>query len=276
MITVYGQDSSGNCYKPRLLLAKLGIPFRHVETKAGPTGTRTAAFIARNPNGKVPLMELEDGRLLAESDAMLLYLAEGTRFMPADRYERGLAYQWLFFEQYSHEPYVAVRRALLIYPDRAKDATPERLASTLVGGEKALRVMDERAAADAVLCRQCDECRRHRALRLYARCGDGWLRPRGLSGGQRLARPRRSRSRPRAADLAAELASARRLAGLAPSWVDHSTSSWLTMRAVGPPCHRNSASRAAHVPKNQKAGNNPAFRLHDRRSTLCARPPVHP
>ena len=69
--------------------------------------------------------------------------AEGTRLLPADRYERGLAYQWLFFEQYSHEPYIAVRRALLVYPDRAKEATPERLASTLAGGEKALRVMEE-------------------------------------------------------------------------------------------------------------------------------------
>ena len=146
MITVYGQNDSGNCYKPRLLLAKLGIPFRHVEIKAGPTGTRTAEFVARNPNGKVPLLELDDGRLLAESDAMLLYLAEGTRFLPADRYERGLAYQWLFFEQYSHEPYIAVRRALMVYPDRASEATPERLASTLAGGEKALRVMQEQLA----------------------------------------------------------------------------------------------------------------------------------
>ena len=102
--------------------------------------------MAKNPNGKVPLLELEDGRLLAESDAMLLYLAEGTSFLPSDRYERGLAYQWLFFEQYSHEPYIAVRRALMIYPDRAREATPERLASTLAGGEKALRVMQAQLA----------------------------------------------------------------------------------------------------------------------------------
>jgi glutathione S-transferase len=144
MITIYGQNDSGNCYKPRLLLAKLGIPFRHVETKSGPSGTtRTAAFIARNPNGRVPLLEFDDGRLLAESGAMLLYFAEGTKLLPEDRYERGLAYQWMFFEQYSHEPYVAVRRALLVYPDRAAQATPELLASTLAGGDKALRVMEE-------------------------------------------------------------------------------------------------------------------------------------
>ena len=196
MITIYGQDSSGNCYKPRLLLAKLGIPFRHVETKSGPAGaTRTAAFIAKNPNGRVPLLEFDDGRLLAESGAMLLYFAEGTRLLPADRYERGLAYQWLFFEQYSHEPYIAVRRALLVYPDRAKefdagttglDACGRREGATRDGGA---------TAADAVLCRQSDERRRHRALCLYARRGPGRVRPCGLSGGNRMARPRGGRLR---------------------------------------------------------------------------------
>ena len=144
MITLYGQDDSGNCYKPRLLLAKLGIPFRHVETRTGPGGaTRTDGFIAKNPNGRVPLLELEDGRRIAESNALLLYFAEGTRFLPQDRYARAEALGWMFFEQYSHEPYVAVRRALMVYPERAKDATPEKLAATLAGGEKALGVMEE-------------------------------------------------------------------------------------------------------------------------------------
>lgn len=146
MITIYGMTDSGNCYKPRLLLAKLGRPFRHVETNSMDGSTKRPEFLAMNPNGKVPLMELEDGRTLAESNAMLLYIAEGTRFLPADPYERGLVYQWLFFEQYSHEPYVAVRRALLKFPERAKDATPERLAATLAGGDKALRVMEDRLA----------------------------------------------------------------------------------------------------------------------------------
>jgi glutathione S-transferase len=142
MISVYGMNDSGNCYKPRLLLAKLGRPFRHVETASG-SGTKSAAFLAKNPNGRAPILELEDGRIIAESNAILLYLAEGTRFLPADPYERALAYQWLFFEQYSHEPYIAVRRALLVYPHRAAEATPEKLAATLVGGEKALGVMEE-------------------------------------------------------------------------------------------------------------------------------------
>jgi glutathione S-transferase len=94
----------------------------------------------------VPLLEFDDGRLLAESNAILLHLGEGTRFVPADPYERALAYQWLFFEQYSHEPYIAVRRALLTFPSRKKDATPERLAATLERGNKALRVMERRLA----------------------------------------------------------------------------------------------------------------------------------
>ena len=142
MLTIYGMTSSGNCYKPRLLLAKLGRPFRHVETTWNAEGTRSQAFLAKNPNGKVPLLELDDGRVLAESNAMLLYLGEGTRFVPDDPFQRALVYQWLFFEQYSHEPFIAVRRALTMFPDRGSDATPERLAATLAGGDKALSVME--------------------------------------------------------------------------------------------------------------------------------------
>jgi len=146
MVIIYGSLDSGNCYKPRLLAAKLGLPFRHVETSSRDGSTRTDAFLARNPNGRVPLLELEDGRLLWESNAMLLYLGEGTRFLPADRYERGVVHQWLFFEQYSHEPYVAVRRALVRYPERKAQATPERMAETLAGGERALGVMETQLA----------------------------------------------------------------------------------------------------------------------------------
>ena len=146
MPTIYGMADSGNCYKPRLLMAKLGRQFRHVEVSSHDGGTRAEAFTAKNPNAMVPLLEFDDGRLLAESNAMLLHLGEGTRFVPDDPYERALAYQWLFFEQYSHEPYIAVRRALLTFPNRKKDATPERLALTLERGDKALRVMDKRLA----------------------------------------------------------------------------------------------------------------------------------
>ncbi|MGI9355968.1 MAG: glutathione S-transferase family protein [Rhizobiaceae bacterium] len=139
---LYSMPDSGNSYKPRLLLAQLGIRFTHVcvDTRAG--DTHTAEFMAKNPNGKAPLLELDDGRFLAESNAMLLHLAEGTHYLPADAYERALAYQWMFFEQYSHESYIAVRRSLLRYEHMKDMAKPQRLAETLVGGNKALEVMD--------------------------------------------------------------------------------------------------------------------------------------
>ena len=139
---LYSMIDSGNCYKPRLLMAKLGLAFSTIEVSSHTGDTRKAEFVAKNPNAMVPLLELDDGRRLAESNAILLYLAEGTRFLPADRYERGLAHQWLFFEQYSHEPYIAVRKALLTFPERASDATAERLAVTLERGNKALGVMN--------------------------------------------------------------------------------------------------------------------------------------
>jgi glutathione S-transferase len=146
MTILYSMIDSGNCYKPRLLMAKLGIPFTVVEVSSHTGDTRKPDYVAKNPNAMVPLLELDDGRRVAESNAILLYLAEGTRFLPADRYERALCYQWLFFEQYSHEPYIAVRKALLTFPERAKDATPERLATTLERGNKALGVMNRRLA----------------------------------------------------------------------------------------------------------------------------------
>ncbi len=149
MKTIYGMVESGNCYKPRLLMAKLRQPFRHVAVSSRDGSTRTADYLAKNPNGMVPLLELEDGRLLAESNAILLYLAEGSRLLPQDAYQRGLAYQWLFFEQYSHEPYIAVRKALITFPERARDATPERLALTLERGNRALGVMERHLAENS-------------------------------------------------------------------------------------------------------------------------------
>lgn len=149
MTILYGMIDSGNCYKPRLLMAKLGIAFTNVEVSSHTGDTRKPDYVAKNPNAMVPLLELDDGRRLAESNAILLYLAEGTRFLPSDKYERGLVYQWLFFEQYSHEPYIAVRKALLTFPERARDATPERLAVTLERGNKALGVMNKHLEGSA-------------------------------------------------------------------------------------------------------------------------------
>ncbi len=109
--TLYSMQSSGNCYKPRLLMHQLGLPFRLVDIDPGKDETRTPEYLALNPNGRVPLLVLPDGRKLSESNAMLLYFAEGTRFLPDDRYQRALVHQWLFFEQYDHEPAVAVARS---------------------------------------------------------------------------------------------------------------------------------------------------------------------
>ncbi|MCD1641329.1 glutathione S-transferase family protein [Aurantimonas coralicida] len=144
MLTIHGMADSGNCHKPRLLMALLGRPFRHVEVSTLDGGTRQPAFLAANPNGKVPLLELEDGRTLPESNAILCYLGDGTRFVPDDRFARAEMLGWMFFEQYSHEPHIAVRRSLLVYPQMREAATPQRLADTLAGGHKALAVMEQR------------------------------------------------------------------------------------------------------------------------------------
>ncbi|MFC0677701.1 glutathione S-transferase family protein [Lysobacter korlensis] len=110
MITVHGFSPSGNCHKVRLLLEHLGREYRWVETDSSRGETRTPAFLAKNPNGKVPMVELEDGRVLVESNAILCWLADSTPFLPVDAWQRAQALSWMFFEQYSHEPYVAVAR----------------------------------------------------------------------------------------------------------------------------------------------------------------------
>jgi glutathione S-transferase len=105
---------SGNGYKVRLLLAQLGIPFRRIEYDTTRGQTRTREFLEGiNANGRVPVLETDEGDLLTESDAILFYLAEGTAFLPGGRLDRARVLQWMFFEQYSHEPNIAVARAWL-------------------------------------------------------------------------------------------------------------------------------------------------------------------
>ena len=146
MLTLYSQQDSGNCYKPRLLMALLGMPFRLVDVNSHDGSTRKPDFLAKNPIGKVPLLEFPDGRRLAESDAMLLHLAEATAYLPADSFDRAKCYEWLFFEQYSHETAIAVRRSILMAPERAHLRVPERLDPLLEAGHRALRVMETRLA----------------------------------------------------------------------------------------------------------------------------------
>jgi len=110
MLRLYDYLPSGNGYKVRLLLTQLGLPFERVELDILKSETRTAAFLEKNPNGRIPLLELDNGELLAESDAILFYLADGTAFLPSDRFARARILQWMFFEQYSHEPNIATLR----------------------------------------------------------------------------------------------------------------------------------------------------------------------
>ena len=141
MITVYGMAMSGNCYKLRLLLEQLGRPYRWIEVDSARGETRTPEFLARNPNGKVPLIELDDGSVLVESNAILCWLAEGTAYVPDDAWQRAQALSWMFFEQYSHEPYIAVARFIRGWTpaDSPRRADLPRLRER---GHQALAVME--------------------------------------------------------------------------------------------------------------------------------------
>ena len=142
MITVYGMSTSGNCHKIRLLLEQLGRSYRWIEIDSANGATRTPEYLAKNPNGRVPMLELEDGRLLVESNAILCYLAEGTQFIPTDTWQRAQALSWMFFEQYSHEPYIAVARFIRGWApaDSPRRADLPRLVER---GEQALAVMEK-------------------------------------------------------------------------------------------------------------------------------------
>ncbi len=110
MLRLYDYLDSGNGYKVRLLLSQLALPFELIELDILEGETRTPEFLAKNPNGRIPVLELEGGEHLAESNAILFHLAEGTRFLPDEPLERARALQWMFFEQYSHEPNIATAR----------------------------------------------------------------------------------------------------------------------------------------------------------------------
>ncbi len=150
MLTLYDYVPSGNCYKVRLLLTQLGIPFRRKETDIIAGATRTAGFLGKFPNGRVPAVELEDGRLLFESNAILWYFADGTRLLPRDNFDRAQVLQWMFFEQYSHEPNIACRRFLLMYPQLA-DERRALMDRMLRAGEQALSVPERHLASNEFL-----------------------------------------------------------------------------------------------------------------------------
>ena len=141
MYTLYGTAISGNCWKPAFMLRQRGLPFRWVELNILERQTRTPEFLALNPNGRVPLLQLPDGRLLAESNAMLLHLGEGTAWLPGDAYDRAKVYEWLFFEQYSHEPAIATVRFWVARLGKQEEWR-DKIAETMVKGYAALGVME--------------------------------------------------------------------------------------------------------------------------------------
>ena len=141
-ITVFGDSISGNCLKVKWVLEKLDLPYRWVEVNILAGETRTPDFLARNSAGQVPVVVLEDGRALSQSNAIIIHLAEGTGLIPEDSYERDRMLEWMFWEQYSHEPYVAVARFQVAYLGHAPaDLEPrivERGKSALARLEQAL------------------------------------------------------------------------------------------------------------------------------------------
>lgn len=139
---VFGDIASGNCYKVKLTLEQLAIPheLHHVNILEGET--KHPDFLRMNPNGKIPVLLLDDGTALSESNAIIDYLAEGTELYPADRLARARVLQWQFFEQYSHEPYIAVARYISRYLGLPESRRQE-YESKQAGGIKALQVMEE-------------------------------------------------------------------------------------------------------------------------------------
>jgi glutathione S-transferase len=142
-LVLYDSAISGNAYKVRLLLSHLGLPFQRIEFNVDDGSTRTADFLSRNPNGKVPTIRLPDGSYLFESNAILYYFAEGTKYWPRDKRARAEALQWMFFEQYSHEPYIAVVRHWVAHLGKTLQNEPQ-LPMRTERGYQALGVMESR------------------------------------------------------------------------------------------------------------------------------------
>lgn len=124
---IYGDSISGNCLKVKWVAEHLRLPFEWIETSVLTGETRTPTFLAMNPAGQVPLIVLEDGRPLSQSNAIILYLAEGSALIPGDAFARAKMLEWMFWEQYSHEPYVAVARFQMLYLGKPREELEQRL-----------------------------------------------------------------------------------------------------------------------------------------------------
>ena len=144
-MVLYDSAVSGNCYKVRLLLAHLGMTYERRELSVNDRSNRPAILGALNPALRVPTIVLDDGRPLAESNAVLWYFGDGTKYVPDDRYERAQVLQWQFFEQYEHEPNIAVARFWLHYKEGG-DVDPAALAARQKSGHRALDAMERHLA----------------------------------------------------------------------------------------------------------------------------------
>jgi len=147
---LYGMRVSGNCWKAAQILRLTGREFDWVETDGNSGGTRTPEFLKINPIGKVPTLVMDDGAVLVESNAILLHFAEGSSWLPPPGLPRTRVHEWLFFEQYSHEPYIAVARNIITWR-REAHLYPERLAECARRGAQALDVMEQRLAGNSWL-----------------------------------------------------------------------------------------------------------------------------
>jgi glutathione S-transferase len=142
ILRLYDFLPSGNGYKIRLLLTQMGMPFERVEVNITKGESRTPEFLSKNPNGRIPVLEVEPGKYLAESNAIMVYLSEGTEFLPYDRFLRAQVLQWLFFEQYSHEPYIATSRFWISILGKAQEYH-EAIEQKREPGYAALRTMEK-------------------------------------------------------------------------------------------------------------------------------------
>ncbi len=138
MMRIHGDSISGNCLKVKWVAERLGLAFEWIETSVLTGETRTPEFLAMNPAGQVPLVLLEDGRPLSQSNAIMLHLAEGSPLIPGEPYARAKMLEWMFWEQYSHEPYIAVARFQMRYLGKPREALEPRLAER--GGQALARL----------------------------------------------------------------------------------------------------------------------------------------
>ena len=151
MYTLYSMQSSGNCYKCRLALSQCEMPYRLEDIDIRDGTTRTPDFLELNPNGKVPVLVLPDGRVLTESNAILVYLAHGSPLLPEERFERAKVMEWLFFEQYSHEPYIAAARYWIAFHPGGRELQAAQITRWLDKGHRALAIMERRLERSAFL-----------------------------------------------------------------------------------------------------------------------------